>query len=246
MNVWDSTGALRLGDVLDARAEQHPDREWLVFESAKGDIRRFSYAEFNARVNQVANGLAARGIGAGTPVVVHIGNCPELLVTWFALAKLGALFVPTNALNMTPEMVYILRFSKPAAIVTDPARWPVIAEAMAETGHTVPVYVTGDVPAALKNVRAWNELQKDQPSAFARREFSSIETAEILFTSGSTAQPKGVELTHANLLWAGEHVAKCTRLGPTDRNFTPLPLFHVNAQSTVLSTLTVGATLVLL
>jgi carnitine-CoA ligase len=117
---------------------------------------------------------------------------------------------------------------------------------MAEANHSVPVYITGGVSADPERQRSWDELWTAEPSTFRSKDFSSLETAEVLFTSGSTAQPKGVELTHANLLWAGEHVAKCTRLSPADRNLTALPLFHVNAQSTVLSTLTVGATLVLL
>lgn len=242
--VFDSTGSRRLGDVLEERSGLHPDREWLVYESSSGDIRRFSYVEFNTRVNQVANGMARQGIGRGTPVLVHMGNSPELLFTWFALAKLGALFMPTNALNTTSEMVFILGFSEAVTVVTDPARWPVIADAAREAGKTLTVYVTGaETPAG---ALPWDELWHGQSAAFSSEAFSSEETAEVLFTSGSTAQPKGVELTHANLLWAGEHVAKCTRLGPGDRNFTPLPLFHVNAQSTVLSSLTVGATLVLL
>jgi crotonobetaine/carnitine-CoA ligase len=246
MKVWDSIGALRLGDVLEERSGQHPGREWLVYESSAGNICRFTYAEFNARVNQVANGLARRGIGRGTPVVVHMGNCPALLLTWFALSKLGALFVPTNALYTAEEMVYILRFAEPAAIVTDPQRWPVIAEATADAAMDIPTFITGDAPVKSGGAYSWDELWAGEKESFERIAFSNEETAEVLFTSGSTAQPKGVELTHANLHWAGEHVAKCTRLGPTDRNFTPLPLFHVNAQSTVLSTLTVGATLVLL
>jgi crotonobetaine/carnitine-CoA ligase len=245
MRIWDSIGGRRLGDLLEARSEEHPDREWLVYESSAGKIERFTYAEFNARVNQVANGLAARGVKLASPVAVHLGNSPQWLVTWFALGKLGALFVPTNIMNTVPEMAFNLSFSDAATIVTDPARWPVVAEAIAAVPAQPAVYVTGDAEPP-EGTGSWDDLWKGQSPEFAQAPFSNEETAEILFTSGSTAQPKGVELTHANLLWAGEHVAKCTRLGPNDRNLTPLPLFHVNAQSTVLSSLTVGATLVLL
>jgi crotonobetaine/carnitine-CoA ligase len=241
--IMDSTGLRRLGDVLEERSGMHPGRFWLVYESAAGAIERFTYAQFDARVNQAANGLARQGVGLGTPVVVHMGNSPQLLVTWFALAKLGALFVPTNIFNTVPEMAFILGFSEAVMVVTDPVRHPVIVAAMAETGRKPAVVVTGP---PTNDALPWDELWQGHSAQFKSPAFSNEETAEILFTSGSTANPKGVELTHANLLWAGEHVAKCSRLLPEMRSLTPLPLFHVNAQSTVLAALTVGATLVLL
>jgi crotonobetaine/carnitine-CoA ligase len=241
----DSVGNRTLRDLLEERVAMHPDAEWLIFESRSGQTCQYSYREFDDQTNQLANGLAKRGVGIGVHVILHLSNSAEWLLTWFALAKLGAVAVPTNTMNTAGELAFVFRFCEATMIVTDGLGFPTVSEAKTGLAHSVAVFVTGDAPPP-GDARSWNDLWCDYSLLAPPGDFSNDHVAEVLFTSGSTAQPKGVELTHANLVWAGEHIAKCTRLAPGERNLTPLPLFHVNAQSTVLASLTVGATLVLI
>ena len=242
----DLIGHRTLRDLLEERVALHADREFLVFEDRAGAVERYTYREFDARVNQVANGLLAAAIAFDDKVVVHLPNCPAFLLTWFALAKIGAVMVPTNTANTAAEMEYLLASSDATTVVTEPAFLEMFAKVLPRSPKVTRVFVarTDSAPAG---TRRWDELWQGQPGTLAPIRFSNESTVEILFTSGTTAQPKGVMLTHANCLWSGERASKQVRLGPGERTLTALPLFHVNAQSlTVLSGLTAGATLILL
>jgi crotonobetaine/carnitine-CoA ligase len=219
----------------------------LRFESASGQIESYTYKEFDARTNQLANGLkSTQGLECGDRVIVSLANGPAFLFTWFALAKLGAVMVPVNIANTAVEMAYIIGFTEAKLVVSDADRLPVVREALERCGSGAPIAVVGAVEPT-PGARAWDALLQGSPDTPVAAEFGNDVTAQILFTSGTTAQPKGVELTHAHCLWSGEHTAKTMRLAPGEINLTALPLFHVNAQSiSVLATMTVGATLVLL
>src|ERR1700722_20598816 len=106
----DSVGNRTLRDLLEERVAIHPDAEWLICESRSGQTCQYSYKEFDDRTNQLANGLAKRGVGIGVHVILHLSNSAEWLLTWFALAKLGAVAVPTNAMNTAGELAFVLRF----------------------------------------------------------------------------------------------------------------------------------------
>jgi crotonobetaine/carnitine-CoA ligase len=242
----DLIGNRCLRDLLEERVALHADHDFLVFEDRAGEVERYSYREFDARVNQLANGLLAEGVAFDEKVVVHLPNSPVFLVTWFALAKIGAVMVPTNAANTSAEMEYVLDCSDATTIVTEVPFLEMFARVLPRVPKVSRVFVarTDSAPAG---TRLWDGLWQGQPTTLAPRRFSNESTMEILFTSGTTARPKGVMLTHANCLWSGERASKQVRLAPGERTLTALPCFHVNAQSmTVLAGLTAGATVILL
>lgn len=242
----DLIGDRTLRDLLQERSVLYGDREFLVFESREGRIERYTYLEFDTRVNQVANGLLAEGIGRDEKVVVHLSNSPAFLLTWFALAKIGAVMVPTNTANTASEMEYVLNFSDATTVVTEPSFMEMLGQTLRHCPGIRRVFLSRS-DSALPGTRLWDELWRDRPTALPPIPLHNESTAQILFTSGTTAQPKGVMLTHANCLWSGERASKQVRLAPGERNLTALPCFHVNAQSiSILATLTAGATLILL
>ena len=239
-------GTRCLRDLLEERVALYGDREFLLFEDREGRIERYTYREFDARVNQVANGLLAEGIGRDEKVVVHLPNSPAFLLTWFALAKIGAVMVPTNTANTASEMEYVANFSDATTVVTEAAFVEMFDKTLPRCPRIRRVFLAR-TDRALPGTRLWDELWRKSPTTLAPIPVHNEETVQILFTSGTTAQPKGVMLTHANCLWSGERAAKQVRLAPGERNLTALPCFHVNAQSiSILSTLTAGATLILL
>lgn len=242
----DLIGARTLRDLLEERAALYGDREFLVYEDRDGRIETYTYRELDARVNQVANGLLAEGIRQDEKVVVHLPNSPAFLFTWFALAKIGAVMVPTNTANTPAEMEYVLTFSDATTVVTEPAFMEMFGKTLPTCPGVRRVFVAR-TEAAPAGTRRWDELWQGRPTALPPIPFHNESVVEILFTSGTTAQPKGVMLTHANCLWSGERASKQVRLAPGERTLTALPCFHVNAQSiSILSALTVGATLILL
>jgi crotonobetaine/carnitine-CoA ligase len=242
----DLIGDRTLRDLLEERVALYGDRALLVFEDREGRIERYTYRQFDARVNQVANGLLAEGIQPDEKVVVHMPNNPAFLITWFALAKVGAVMVPTNTANTAVEMEYVLNFSDATTVVTEAPFMEMFGQTLPHCPKVRRVFLSR-ADAALPGTRLWEELWRDRATTLAPIKFPNETTVEILFTSGTTAQPKGVMLTHANCLWSGERASKQVRLAPGERNLTALPCFHVNAQSiSILSTLTAGATLILL
>ena len=174
-------------------------------------------------------------------MIVHLFNCPEFLITWFALARLGAAMVPSNVANTAGELEHILDvtergWSSPSRVTG------VVAEALARAGSSAGVVIVGEAPVA-DPVRAAGWERTAAPGGAV----SSNDLAELIFTSGTTRKPKAVMLTHANCLRAGLDAVHCLWLDDGERCLTALPLFHVNAQAmSLFGTLTVAGTLVVI
>ncbi len=236
----DTTGQRTIGALLDARASEQPDDPFLVFEAADGSVAELTYAAFRDRVHACARGFADRGVQADECVVVQLRNSPEILVAFFALAHLGAIFVPSNVGNTASELQHVLAVSGARVAVTEPAFLPVVASACGDE-RTI-VVARGEAPGRASFADL--EASVGAPPLAAT---DPLRTVELIFTSGTTSAPKGVMLTHANCLNAGLQSVHALWLEPGERCITALPLFHVNAQAiSLFAALTVGGTLVLL
>jgi crotonobetaine/carnitine-CoA ligase len=237
--VLDPVGDRTLSHLLDEQAALYPEETLLVFEDRAGAVSWLSYAEVRERVLRCAAGLARSGVGQGDFVLVHLRNCPELLVTWFALARLGAVLVPSNVANTAPEIEHILAVSGARLAITEP---DLLAPVEQAAGDGVEIVVArGDAGAR----RSFEELLEGD-DAPPEVKVSSNDVCELIFTSGTTRKPKAVMITHAMCLRAGLDAVHCLWLQPGERCLTALPLFHVNAQAmSLFGALTVGGTLIL-
>ncbi len=244
---------MNLSDLIAARARDRGDKTWLYFErqadAARGlaEFRReFSYAEFDRRVNQACHYLAGRGIARGDVVNLHLPNCPAFLLLWFAIARLGAVMMPTNVLASADELAWLLEHSRSRLAFTTAKHAATLAacrERVASLRDVVLCDPFSESPAADSLERALDA----QPDAAWNCPASPTDLAAIMYTSGTTSQPKGVMVTHANYLAAGRTVADRIELVADDRQFVVLPLFHGNAQYySTMSALLVGASVVLM
>lgn len=239
----DIVGNRTLRDLLVERQRRFGSKPFLVFVGKNSSVREFSYGEFVDRVRSVAAGLAEQGIGRGDKVVVHLPNCPEFLFCWFGLAWLAAVTVPSNIANTATEMHHVMSFSDAVGVITT-AEHRKLIDSVAEDIPAVRTRVLTS-GAAEPGWLAWSDV--DRGAAPPDVDVDPSDVAELLFTSGTTALPKAVMLTHANCLYAGEREWRILGLDPSDRCLTALPAFHVNAQTvTIMSALTAGATCVLL
>lgn len=249
----DIVGNRTLRDFLTERAERYGDKTCLEFEEANGQRSTLSYRQLLDQVRAVAGGFAADGIRKGDAIVIHLPNSPEFLLSWFGLAWIGAIAIPSNTANTASELAYILDHAGVVGVVTAPpfqALFQILIDEHA-AGDAHPVsqvrhrYLarSAGAPGGWTALGSFLDAAADPPET----DLDPEDVAELIFTSGTTALPKAVMLTHANLLYGGEREARSLLLDATDRSLTALPLFHVNAQSiTTLSTLTVGGTIVLL
>lgn len=239
----DIVGHRTLRDLLTEREHRLGDKTFLTFVDRDTNATDYTYREFVRDVRAVASGFAAHGIGCGDKVVIHLPNCPQFLLAWFGLAWIGAIAVPSNTANTATEMTHVLSLSEAVCVVTDPEHADMLAE-VADRHPQVRLRVS--IGTGVPNWMPFAALL-DHGDTPPHVPIDSEDVVELLFTSGTTAQPKAVMLTHANCLFAGEREWRVTGLDSSDRCLTALPLFHVNAQTiTILSALTVGASCVLL
>jgi crotonobetaine/carnitine-CoA ligase len=243
--MLDVIGNRSLRDLLDERTARHPDKTWLVFEDAAGTVSEWTYLEFSQRVDELAAGLAELGVRAGHRVTVHLRNSPEILETWFALATLGAVFVPSNVANTVPEIRHVVSFSESVLVVTQPDYFAVMAEAITDCPSVRRTLVARAIKSPPDTMSL--DALRVAGGSIAHAGVGPDDILQMIFTSGTTSRPKAVLLTHANALAAGERSSRALLLDSSERCLTALPVFHVNAQSlTVMSALTVGGTCILL
>ncbi len=247
----DIIGNRNIRWLVEKKARDFADREFIIFEDRAGALQRYTYRAFNEQVDRYATVLHNLGITKNDKVNVHLLNSPEYLFSWFALAKLGAVMIPTNVLCAPFEMEYFVDFAECVAVITEPAfidMYRDILNKCPRVKHTIiartsPLYPNQKLyPHAV----IMQDLLKDTAPAVPEAAIDAEDDLMMLFTSGTTSRPKAVQLTHANALFAGIFGAQGYKVVPEDRHFMVLPLFHVNAQFiSVMPTLTAGATLVM-
>lgn len=228
---------LVLGEMLARSARRAPDKVAVIF-----DDRELTFADFDARVNRLANALAARGIGRGDSVAILMYNRPEVLESYFACLKLGAAAVPVNFRLKSGELSYIFENSEARAVLTDGELCSLAVESTRELPGVGFVATVGEpVPGA----ESYEELLASAGSDAPAVEVDEGDIAFIMYTSGTTGRPKGAMLTHQNLMmntinWIMELEA---RTG--DVWLSGLPLFHIGGLNGVLPFLYLASTSVI-
>ena len=239
-------GGRDLRKLLEGIVEERPDKTFVIFEESDGQSRTFTYRQFDRLVNRTANGLLRLGVSKGDKVNLHLTNRPEFLFFWFATAKIGAVMVPTNPLSPPDELRYPVHHSGSVITVTQPDLLETVEAARASCPDIRYVVLcgAGDAP---EGVMPFSDVIEGQSHDLAEVPLDPLDEAAVLYTSGTTSRPKGVLVTHANYIYAGEVVSKLMRMGPEDRHLVPLPLFHANAQYySFMTSLTVGGSAALM
>lgn len=214
------------------------DSVFLVFERPDGVVERWSYGEFDAVVSRVAQFLMSRGVVAGSSVHLALTNSPTFVAVWLATLRLRAWIVPSDPMGTLAELrVHINRTSPVIGFCAD-ARADGYRSAAA--GSTVATVVEIDEADCTLEVFG-RETSSDRPTS------ELLDRAAVMFTSGTTGAPKGVEITQANYAFAGAAMAGAASLAPEDRQLVVLPLFHANAQYySFASAIWVGASVALM
>ncbi len=235
--------------LLDALEERRGEHTFLVWEPRGGSAQRWTYAEFSLATRELAAGLASRGIGEGDAVLIHAENCPEAVIAWYAVARLGGVSVTTNTRSVAAELEYFIEASGAVAAITQPQFASLIAEAgpglgwIAVTEDDSGVAPSDDHDTA--GLLGFGDLRGD-PAELPGIDPDALRPAGIMFTSGTTSKPKAVVHTHGNVLWAAEVNPTNIDFGPDDTYLCYLPFFHVNTQGWAIWTvLGVGGTVVL-
>ena len=238
-----------VGWLIERRAAERSDHPFLVWQPKAGPARTWTYAEFAAASAEVARGLIARGVGVGDAVLIHAENCPEAVIAWYAVARLGGIAVTTNTRSVAAELSYFIEHSGAVGAITQPKLAAVVAEAGPDLAWTVVTEDNSGEPAgsdeAAHGFEPFEALMGD-PGALPALEADPLRPVSIMFTSGTTSKPKAVVHTHGNVLWSATVNPPNIDFGPDDTYMCYLPFFHINTQGWAMWTvLGAGGTVVL-
>ena len=229
---------INVASYLEQSAYAHPDKVALIFED-----HRWTYRELNGGANRIANGLADMGIGKGDRVSLFLPNCSEFLFWYFGILKAGAVVNPINVMLKEKELEYVIEDCAPSLIVTSDSLAPIPLAVVRMSGNTIPVMTTGSYDDT--HILHYSQWVAGRPVEFASLETAIDNLAAILYTSGTTGQPKGAMLTHMNLWSNARHCADWAETSYRDVSVCALPLFHSYALTHVVGELLIeGGTIV--
>ncbi|MGJ5196625.1 AMP-binding protein [Bradyrhizobium sp. HKCCYLRH1030] len=233
--------------LLKLRSETRRDHPFLISAPFDAPARRWTYGAFHERVGALAAGLAKRGVRPGDAVLIHLDNCIEAMLAWFACVELGALAVTTNTRSAAAEMSYFAEHCRAVAAITQPAYAEMIAARCRGLKWIAVIsHDPGQAEAsAVERGERFEALFADSADR-PRRPADPLAPCSVQYTSGTTSRPKAVLWTHANALWGAKVNAVHEDLHQGDVHQTYLPLFHTNALAySMLATLWIGATCVI-
>ena len=227
-----------LGEFLEIVTATYPDKTFVEIAG-----QQITYREFMGRCRQAAGMFQSMGVGHGDRVCLFLPNVPEVLYTWFGLSLIGGIAVTINTAYRRDEMAYILNNAEAVALVAHESLIDVAAQAADIAPCVQHRLIVG--PGDVAGWTDYGRLLGDSESLQELPPVSPTDISMLQYTSGTTGNPKGVQVTHQMYVSAGQGFALWTRATPDDRFFTCLPYFHANAQYySTMGTLGAGATLI--
>lgn len=213
-----------IGSWLVKHSKVCPDRLALVYNE-----RRFTYAEFNERVNRLSHALLNLGVRKGDRVDALLLNTNEMMEAVFACAKIGAIFVPINFRLSVDEVLYIVNDSRAYHFIYDVRMRPLVDQLRLK-GSSLQEYIhVGNNPHEEDSL--YEELIADASNAEPEFDVVLDDIHLMMYTSGTTGKPKGAMLSHGNTQW---NAINCIHSIPSDNSDITLcvaPLFHIGGMS---------------
>lgn len=253
-----------VGELLEVQAKRYPEHDAVVYADRN---LRLNYKEFNELCRKAARGLMKLGVRKGEHIAAWSSNTPEWVVSQFASGKMGAVLVTVNTNYRTAELEYLLKQSDSTTIILmeqfkDASYIDMVYEIVPELKTSEPGKLESARLPFLKNVIVMGE--KRFPGTYSwqdildmadgvsedelDQQMATLKQSEVInmqYTSGTTGFPKGVMLTHSNIVNNAYNVASAMKLTDEDRLCIPVPFFHCfGCVMGTLACATVGATMV--
>lgn len=253
-----------VGELLEVQAKKYPEHEAVVYADRN---LRMNYKEFNILCRKAARGLMKLGVKKGEHIAAWSSNTPEWVLSQFATGKMGAVLVTVNTNYRTAELEYLLKQSDSTTIILmeqykDASYIDMVYEIVPELKTSEPGKLESSNLPYLKNVIVMGEKRfpgtyiwqdiLDMADGVTEEELDNqmvtLKQSEVInmqYTSGTTGFPKGVMLTHSNIVNNAYNVASAMKLTDQDRLCIPVPFFHCfGCVMGTLACATVGATMV--
>jgi len=230
-----------LGNLLTEKAERNKGKVFLFYQD-----QSFTYDQFEEKANQAASTLISLGVKRGDKVGVLLSNCPEFLFLWFGIAKMGGVMVPYNTEWKGELLSFILQHSDTRGMIVQQEFFPQLQEVLSKR-HPLDFLVIhrgkdDPLPSGTSDIRDFFS----GPGRFTAPPISPDDPFQIMYTSGTTGRSKGVVRNSSYVILGALRAIRIFGYNSNDTFYTPLPLFHGNAQSlTTLPALVVNAKLVI-
>ncbi len=234
-----------LGDYLEYWAANTPDKEYIVYSDR--DIR-FTWAQFNHRVDEMAKGLVAIGVKKGTHVGIWAQNVPDWLTFLYACAKIGAVYITVNTNYKQHELEYLVENSDMHTLCVTDGTWDTNYVDMVyrmlpelrdcQRGHLASkrfpkmknvVYIGQEKFRGMYNtseILLLGENTDDEELETIKKTVTCHDVVNMQYTSGTTGFPKGVMLTHYNIVNNGYYTGEAMKFTQDDKLCVCVPLFH--------------------
>ena len=241
----ENATTLNLASIIEHHARITPEREAIVWNEM-----RFTYGQLNGLANRVANALKEMNIGRGDNVALVCANLPFFPIVYYGILKVGAAVVPLNILLKPREIAYHLKDSDAKAVFVFEGTPELPLAQCVKTGfdevesceNLIVMTIDPLAPCPFDNCKTLTQITANQPETFDTVPTAPDDTCAILYTSGTTGQPKGAELTHLNLLTNvtttyGIHLPVLDFTDGLQKNcLITLPLFHTTGQTVQMNT----------
>ncbi|MFC0524974.1 AMP-binding protein [Pontibacillus salicampi] len=236
---------MTVGELLEEKARKHPKQEAFIYPEHN---MRKTYEEFNTLADEAAKGFMALGMEKGEHVAIWSDNKPEWLITQFATGKMGAVLVTVNTNYQAKELEYLLKQSDATTLIlAEEFKGASYLDILYEVCPQLETSPKGELFAPnlpkLKNIVVlsednyenlynWNEIVEmgnrvsDEALHQRKKSLHYQDVINMQYTSGTTGFPKGVMLSHYNIVNNGKQVAECMELSEKDRLCIPVPFFH--------------------
>jgi len=233
---------LLIQDFLRRAAKLYPGKTAII----DGD-RRFTYRDFQERVNQLSHALLALGIRPGDRVCILSPNSHFFLESYYGVAQIGAIIVPLNYRLTAADHEYIINHAGVSAVLVDYEYTAVVDEIrprLASVDHWIVAQDAGSAPAGWID---WEQLIAGQPvTPTPHLDQDENDVLSINYTSGTTARPKGVMLTHRNCYINAYNFIAHLRIQHDDVELWTLPMFHASGWGGPFAVTAMGGTHVVL
>ena len=241
-----------VSDFLSNSAIRSPEKDFLVWRD-----RRITYGSMSRKVDTLASGLADHGLVAGERVGLCMGNSPEYVLAYFSVMRAGAVVVPVSEQTTGRALAGILNNCRASMLFIDQVVLHTVLDVLAEIPslRRVIVAVKGDVeekgaveriqefPGGSSGFRFLRQILTESEGNVAPCITRDQDLAMICYTSGTTGSPKGVMLSHRNLVANADSIVKYLRLTSSDKMMVVLPFYYSYGNSLLTTHAMVGGTL---
>ena len=234
-----------LQHLLIESAIQSPDKEALSFEG-----QSLTYRELDQISNQMAHALKSAGVKRGDRVGIYVHKSFASIIAIFGILKAGGVYVPLDPGAPAKRLAYITRNCDIRVVITSQAKLAALAEFFPNETPITHVILTDavpEIPALPENVAhtRWEDVLTNETSALPNEGTIETDLSYILYTSGSTGDPKGVMISHRTIFTFINWCSDTFKIGPTDRVTSHAPLHFDLSTFDIFVTLKAGATVVL-